>query len=55
MSGAVVFLLFIFSIFMVFLLLSIIVFTIALLIFSPKGKTAGSRELDEEKLEKGDV
>ncbi len=54
MSGVAVTLLFIFSIFMLFLLLSIIMFTIALLIFSPKGKPFRSNEADERKPEKGD-
>lgn len=48
MSSVVVTLLFVFSIFMLFLLLSIIMFTTALLIFS-KEKRAKSRGMDEEK------
>ncbi len=55
MSSVVVSLLFIFSIFMLFLLLSIIMFTIALLIFSPKGKAAGPNEADGRKPAGGDV
>ena len=54
MSSVVVTLLFIFSIFMLFLLLSIIMFTTALLIFS-KEKRAETREMDEEKTEGKDV
>ena len=55
MSSVVVSLLFILSIFMLFLLLSIIMFTIALLIFSPKGKAPRSNEGDERKPERENV
>jgi hypothetical protein len=55
MSSVVVALLFIFAIFMLFLLLSIVMFTIALLIFSPRDKTAKSHEMREKELEKEDV
>ncbi len=53
MSGVAVTLLFIFSILMLFLLISIIMFTLALLIFSPKGKAVRSNEADERKPESG--
>ena len=55
MSSVIVTLLFIFSIFMLFFLLCIIMFTIALLIFSPRDKAARSYGTDEKKSEEGGV
>ena len=55
MSNVIVILLLILSIVMSFLLLSIIVFTIALLVFSPRDKGPPPRPMNEKKTGGEDV
>jgi len=54
MSNVIVTLLFLFSILLLFFLLSIIMFTIALLIFSPRDKAAKSYGMEQKKSEEGE-